>query len=62
MDENELNFFTFLMWSGGGRRFLVEVLLLLPPQDLKAMRLVNTSPNEFIVEEVWGNIYGMMRL
>ena len=53
------DFFTFLLMDGGGQQILVEILLLLPPRDLKAMRLVNKSLNEFIKDEVWGTNYGM---
>ena len=51
MDLNEL--VSKLLDDGGGRQFLASCFLLLEPKDLKACRLVCSSWNVFIKDDVW---------
>ena len=51
-----------LLEDGGGRKEFVNILLLLQPKDLKACRLVCSSWNNFIIEEVWGIKAGRAKL
>ena len=45
-----------------GRRCLQSALLLLNPDDLKTCRLVSSTMNEFIVDELWGTKGGREKL
>ena len=45
-----------------GRRCLESALLLLNPDDLKTCRLVSSTMNEFIVDELWGTKGGREKL
>ena len=45
-----------------GRRCLESALLLLNPDELKNCRLVSSTLNEFIMEELWGNKAGREKL
>ena len=53
---------SLLLSNGGGHKFLVSVLLLLSPEDLKACRQVNSTLNKLIKAEMWGTKTGRSKL
>ena len=54
--------YTSQLLAIGEGDFFVSCLLHLPPEDLKACRLVNKTWNDLIKERVWGNKRARKRL
>ena len=48
--------------DGGAKKFVVDCLLLLSPEEVKSCRLVCEQWNIFIEDEVWKNSRGRRQL
>ena len=61
MEKGE-DFVSMLLGHIDGRNCFISALLLLTPNELKACRLVSTTWNKFIMEELWGRKGGREKL
>ena len=60
--EGGQDLLSLLLGHLAGRSCLESILLLLNPDELKNCRLVSSTLNEFIMEELWGNKAGREKL